>query len=66
MGATATLEKAYRDWGNFCRDKGKTDEAENCLIEAATDIQMCDSDVLKAHFEVDSPKARQIQFQDLV
>ena len=66
MDAKATLTKVYRDWGNFCKDKGDTDKAENCLTEAATDIQMCDSDVLKAHFEVDSPKTRQIQFQDLV
>jgi tetratricopeptide (TPR) repeat protein len=57
MGATATSEKAYRDWGDFCKDKKNNEKVAKYLVETAADIQMCESAVLKAQFEVDFPIA---------
>ena len=54
IGAKATLGKAYRDWGYFRKDKGDTDKADKCFVEAAAYVQMCESAVLKAQFEVDA------------
>jgi hypothetical protein len=42
------LEKVYRDWSDFCKDKGNNEKVNEYFVEAAVDIQMCESAVLKA------------------
>jgi class 3 adenylate cyclase/tetratricopeptide (TPR) repeat protein len=57
MGATATLEKVYRDWSDFCEDRGNNEKVNEYFVETAVDIQMCESVLLKTQFEVDFPIA---------
>jgi len=54
ISAKAMLGQAYRDWGNFCKERGDTHKAEKCFAGASANFRICESAALSERIEVDS------------
>lgn len=53
IGAKGTLAQAYRNWGNYYRDKGEIDKAKECFSEAVGYLRLCGSDILLQQVETE-------------
>ncbi|MFZ0610634.1 MAG: AAA family ATPase [Desulfobacterales bacterium] len=53
IGAKGTLAQAYRNWGNYYKDKGEIDKAKECFIEAVGYLRLCGSDILLRQVETE-------------
>ena len=51
IGAKGTLAQAYRNWGDFYKDKGDIDRARDCFTESVAYFRLCGSDVLSKQVE---------------
>ena len=51
IGAKGTLAQAYRNWGNFYKDKGDIDRARDCFTESVAYFRLCGSDALSKQVE---------------
>jgi tetratricopeptide (TPR) repeat protein len=51
IGAKGTLAQAYREWGNFYKDKGNIDEAKDCFLKAAAYFRQCGAEKLLRQVE---------------
>jgi tetratricopeptide (TPR) repeat protein len=53
IGAKGTLAQAYRNWGNFYKDKGDIDKARDCFTESVAYFRQCGSDALSEQVETE-------------
>ena len=53
IGAKGTLAQAYRNWGNFFKDKGDIDKARDCFSESVAYFRQCGSDALSKQVETE-------------
>ncbi|MFZ0243438.1 MAG: AAA family ATPase [Desulfobacterales bacterium] len=51
IGAKGTLAQAYRNWGNYYKDKGEIDKARECFTEAVGYLRQCGSEDLLRQVE---------------
>jgi class 3 adenylate cyclase len=51
IGAKGTLAQAYRNCGNFFKDKGDIDKARDCFTESVAYFRQCGSDALSKQVE---------------